>query len=198
LLRAVDKGDHQHPNGLRTVAKDAPMSRDATSLYIEDLSQFAKSLRTDLSAMQETPGHLALLGMIARAAGKKNFQSLKSTSHSPEGSQIQHPLRMKRALRVFDDQGIMVRWPKQTQVQGLCLWTFWAQLPPGIAQTEPQINGVLKAGSSFGDHVLIRRSLIDHGLARREIDGRAYYRIEQKPPEDALSLIREIRSRQAA
>lgn len=168
------------------------MSREITSLYIEDLSQFAKSLRAGLAAQKAPPGHLALLGLIAKSAGQKNYQSVKAAQPDQEHKTS---MRMKRALRVFDEQGIMFRWPKQTQVQGLCLWAFWADLPPGVALTEKQVNEVLKAHSSFGDHVLMRRSLIDHGLALREIDGRAYYRIEQRPPEEALELIRDIRAR---
>ncbi|MBI1492369.1 DUF2087 domain-containing protein [Halocynthiibacter styelae] len=170
------------------------MSRDTTSLYIEDLSHFAKSLRAGLTARDETPGHLALLGLIAKSAGHANYQSLKTRALRPDDTK-QHSTQMKRALRVFDDQGVMIRWPKQTQVQGLCLWVFWADLPPGRAITEQDVNEILKEHSSFGDHVLMRRSLIDHGLARREIDGRAYYRIEQEPHDEALLLIREIRGR---
>lgn len=168
------------------------MSREITSLYIEDLSQFAKSLRAGLAAQKDTPGHLALLGLIAKSAGQKNYQSVKASTPAPKTGQGE---RLKKALRVFDDQGVMSRWPKNTQVQGLCLWAFWADLPPGVALSEKQVNEGLKAQSSFGDHVLMRRSLIDHGLAQRETDGRACYRIEQRPPAEALELIRDIRAR---
>ena len=168
------------------------MSREITSLYIEDLSQFAKSLRAGLETQKETPGHLALLGLIAKSAGQKNYQNLKAGIPAPKTVQSRN---LQKALRVFDDQGVMMRWPKNTQVQGLCLWAFWADLQPGIALSEKQVNEILIAQSSFGDHVLMRRSLIDHGLAQREIDGRAYYRIEQRPPAEALELIRDIRAR---
>ena len=173
------------------------MSRDTTSLFIEDLSLFTKTLRAHLSTSDQAPNHLALLGIIAKAAGQKNYQTLKASAPAADAADPKQSLRMKRALRVFDEQGHMTRWPKQTQVQGLCLWAFWADIPPGVALTEPQINDILKAGSRFGDHVLLRRSLMDHGLARREIDGRAYYRIEQKPRTDALQLIREMRQRKS-
>lgn len=170
------------------------MTRDVTSLYIEDLSQFTKSLRSGLIRQDDIPGHLALLGLIAKSAGHKNYQTLKTIAPAPTTTP-KSTGQMKKALRSFDDQGVMIRWPKQMQVQGLCLWIFWADLPSGRAMPESEVNEILKAHSSFGDHVLMRRSLIDHRLARREIDGRAYYRIEQKPPTDALELIREIRAR---
>ncbi|WP_039019116.1 DUF2087 domain-containing protein [Halocynthiibacter namhaensis] len=173
------------------------MSRDTTSLFIEDLSQFTKTLRAHLSTSSQMPSHLSLLGLIAKAAGQKNHQSLKAANPASNPAPPKQSLPMKRALRVFDEHGSMIRWPKQTQVQGLCLWVFWADLPPGVAISEPRINEILKSGSGFGDHVLMRRSLIDHGLARRETDGRAYYRVEQKPPSDALQLIRDMRGRKS-
>jgi hypothetical protein len=161
------------------------MPRDATPLYIADLSTFAKTLRSDLGAADGLPGHAALLSLLAKAAGYQNYQHLRAAVPAP----VAPSATVGRALRVFDTSGRMKHWPSQTKVQGLCLWAFWARLTPRHDYTEPEVNEVLKAGNLFGDHVLMRRSLIDHKLVERATDGSLYRRIEQRPPADALALI---------
>jgi len=171
------------------VTRICPMSRDVISLTIPDLSAFARSLRNDLAALSDLPGHLEFLGHIARSAGYRNYQHLRAL-HEPA-----LPIdtkRLDKALRVFDSDGRMARWPSQTRLQGLCLWPFWARLPANTDLSELQVNQLLKSGSSFGDHVLLRRSLIDHALVSRTQDGAIYRRREQAPPPEALALIRAL------
>lgn len=169
------------------------MSRVLISLNIPDLSTFAKTLRSDLSGLPGLPGHLTLLGLLARAAGYKNFQALKSVAPTP----LPAPdlKRLTKAHRAFDAQRRMQAWPAQTAVQHLCLWVFWARLPSRRDLTEPQVNRVLQDGSTFGDHVLLRRSLIDAGLISRAQDGSVYRRIEKTPPPEALGLIHAMAQR---
>ena len=163
------------------------MPRDIHSLTIQDLSSFTKSLRMTLLRHDGVPSHSSMLSMVAKAAGYDNYQHLKAQRPAP-AKQVDNK-RLYRAMRAFDENGIMIRWPKQTAVQGLCLWAFWARIPARIDLTEKQINAVLKSGHSFGDHALLRRSLIDHRLVARTADGAAYTRIEQAPPPDAIALI---------
>ena len=169
------------------------MSKDVIPLYVADVSAFTKTLRKSLADKDSLPGHAAMLSLVAKAAGFQNHQHLKTDTRAkaPELDE----LALKRALRVFDDQSLMTRWPKWTKVQGLCLWAFWAKLPAHQDMTEPQVNDLLKSGLAFDDHVLLRRSLIDHKLAERTIDGRIYRRIEQKPTPEALALLKELKSR---
>lgn len=166
------------------------MSKDMTPLYISDLSAFTKSLRNALTQQDNIPGHAAMLGLIAKAAGFGNHQHLRSAQ--PTAVQLDE-LALKRAMRVFDETGRMTRWPKWTKVQGLCLWPFWARLPAHQDLSENDVNEVLKQGLAFDDHVLLRRSLIDHKLAIRTTDGRVYRRIEQKPTPEALALMARLR-----
>ncbi len=168
------------------------MSRDVTPLFIADVSAFTKTLRKSLAEQENLPGQAAMLGLVAKAAGYRNHQHLKAAT--PEEPQLDD-LALKRALRVFDDQGRMIRWPKWTKVQGLCLWPFWARMPAHQDMTEKEVNAILKDGLGFDDHVLLRRSLIDHRLATRTRDGRVYRRIEQKPSVDALALMERLRGR---
>lgn len=165
------------------------MTRDVTSLTISDLSTFAKSLRADLLARDGIPSHATLLSAIAKAAGYDNHQHLKAAKPQAKDPQL------TKARRAFDVTGNMAHWPKQTGVQGLCLYPFWAQFPPNTDLTEKEVNAVLMAGHSFGDHPLLRRSLIDHKLLTRTIDGKVYRRVERAPPPAAITLISDIRNR---
>ena len=89
----------------------------------------------------------------------------------------------------------MQAWPAQTTVQHLPLWVFWTKLPSRRDLTEADVNRDLQLGSTFGDHVLLRRSLIDAGLISRTQDGSDYRRIGQIPPSEALGLIHAIARR---
>ena len=165
------------------------MTRDVTSLTISDLSTFTKALRADLLARDGIPSHATLLSAIAKAAGYGNHQHLKASKPQARDPQL------TKAFRAFDASGIMTHWPKQTGTQGLCLFVFWAQFAANTDLSEKDVNAVLKAGHSFGDHPLLRRSLIDHKLLTRTIDGKVYRRIERAPPPAAITLISDIRGR---
>jgi len=165
------------------------MTRDVTSLIISDLSTFTKALRADLLGRDGIPSHATMLSAISKAAGYDNHQHLKATKQQTPDPQL------TKALRAFDAQGIMANWPKQTGVQGLCLFVFWAQFPANTDLTEKDVNAILKAGHSFGDHPLLRRSMIDHKLLTRTVDGLVYRRIERAPQPPAMTLISDIRNR---
>jgi hypothetical protein len=165
------------------------MPRQRQQIKIDDLSSFTKSLRAALQQQEDFPSHARMLSLVAKAAGYENYQHLRADA--PDIPAPKAPRSVERALRCFD-LGIMARWPKQTSVQGLCLWVFWARLPAKQDLTEKQVNEVLQAGHSFGDHVLLRRSLIDHRLSTRTKDGKIYRRIEQAPPAEALDVIAAV------
>ncbi|MDO6590635.1 DUF2087 domain-containing protein [Loktanella sp. D2R18] len=165
------------------------MPRQLQQITINDLSAFTKSLRVALQQQEDFPNHARMLSLVAKAAGYENYQQLKADAPAP--ATAKPPRSVERALRAFD-HGMMTRWPKQTVVQGLCLWVFWAHLPANQDLAEKQVNEVLKAGHSFGDHVLLRRSLIDHRLVTRTKDGKIYRRIEQAPPAEALAVLAAV------
>lgn len=172
------------------------MTRDAVPLSIPDLAGFAQRLRAQLLEEDGPPGHLRLLGHLSRAAGYRNWQHLRaSVPTAPADDPPDGPMdeaRLARALRAFDPGGRLARWPSRTAVQGLCLWVLWSRLPSRRDLSEAEVNAVLKAGSSFGDHVLMRRSLMEHGLATRTQDGTVYRRTERPPPPEARALIARV------
>lgn len=165
------------------------MPRELQSITISDLSVFTKTLRKDLQKQDKLPGHATMLSLVAKAAGYQNYQHLRT--EKPQATAAPANKQFDRALRAFED-GMMIRWPKQTSVQGLCLWAFWAKLPAREDLSETDVNAILQAGHSFGDHALLRRSLIDHKLVARTRDGKTYRRIEKPPNADALALLQAV------
>jgi hypothetical protein len=166
------------------------MAQDLTPLYIADLSTFTKTLRKSLAAAP-APGHAQLMGLVAKAAGFKNAQHVRAEQPKELGLSKD----AQRALRFMDGSGRMSGWPRRTQVQALCLWALWRYLPAKQDLSEKEVNTVLKAQSTFGDHVQIRRSLIENGLMKRTLDGAIYRRIERRPPEEVLAFLRALMKR---
>lgn len=172
------------------------MTRSPIPLVIDDLSHFATHLRNHWPA---TPvAQTEALALIAQAAGYRNHQHLKATQPPDPPLDKQALNRVKAALSVFDDGARMIRWPQRTSVQRLCLAWFWSRLPDRIEMSEKDVNAILKAGEIFGDHVLLRRSLIDHGLAKRALDGSSYRRIGRKPDAEERAVIRHLSERTLA
>lgn len=172
------------------------MSRSLIPLAIGDISAFARSLHSQLSASDGLPGHLALLNMLARAAGYRNFQSLSAANAGSVPAAAAEPAReavnlpqVRRAARYFDPQGRLATWPAKSGVQTLCLWGIWSQLPAATSWTEGELNSLLRGLHLFGDHAVLRRSLCDQGFVSRSTDGRQYRRIERRPSGEALALI---------
>lgn len=196
------------------------MSRIPLPLAVADIAALAKNLRARLTETATPPSHLEMLNWLAKAAGFKNFQHFRAevrpaeardatgVADSPGAAEAAvatplqarpapepvDPTRLKRLLRLYDDEGRLARWPSKRGLQLTCLWTLWAALPPREVFDEPTVTGLLAKAHDFGDPVLLRRELCDLGLLWRTPDCRAYKRIERKPPPDALELIRRVRA----
>ena len=177
------------------------MSKEAIPLVVEDISGFSRALTQQLSWSQETPSHLALMNMLARAAGFRNFQHLRAAhtaskkfDHQPEPTLVDHKA-VEKALARFDEDGRMISWPTKRKIQTLCLWTMWSELPAGTLMHERDVNGVLNLQHLFDDPALLRRSLFSEGMITRNTDGSDYARVEQAPPPEARALIRAVTQR---
>lgn len=165
------------------------MSKEMISLTIPDLSGFAKSLRSE---MDNPPAHLDMLGAIARAAGFRNYQHLRARlAEAPHPDPVDDK-RVARARRFFDEKSFLTHWPAKTRTQELCLWGIWAQLPAETTWSEREISARIDTLCRFRDAAQIRRSMIEHGLVRRDRDGSAYRRVERKPTPEAAALIARL------
>ncbi|MCR6630707.1 MAG: DUF2087 domain-containing protein [Magnetospirillum sp.] len=173
------------------------MSRIPLPFHAEDISALARALKGELARCDHQPGHVELLNMLARSAGCRNFQHFRAQAAAREAlAQPPAPppqpvdyTRIRRVTRHFDPAGGLVRWPSKFSERQLCLWVMWSHLPARRVLSEKQVNELLVARHGFGDHVLIRRELVDGGWLDRTRDGAEYRRVERRPPADALALI---------
>lgn len=169
-----------------------------------DMSALARSLREQLGKLDHAPSHVEMLNMLARAGGHANFQHLRADAEAqarlttqPAEEPVDHA-RVERVLRHFNDAGVMIRWPSKTNHQTLCLWVIWSRIPAEQRFSEREINQFIIDAHGFGDHALLRRSLVDAHMLTRTPDGRLYRRIEKKPDPDALALLASIAQRISA
>ncbi len=168
-------------------------SRTMIPLQVEDLSQFSKSLRAQLLALAEPPGHAELLNLLSRAAGFRNYQHLRAVSTvAPEASPAPDLAKVEKVSRYFDPQGRMVSWPSKFAHQELGFWVFWSRVPASAVFSEREISAMLKDWHLFGDHALIRRGMVDGRLLSRTQDGREYRRVERQPPAELRPLLERI------
>lgn len=170
------------------------MTRTAFPFQVEDISQLARSLHQQLTGSAETPSHLALMNMLARGAGYKNFQHFRTAVTPQTASPAPDMARVDQALRHYDKQGRLARWPGKTWAQHLCLWGLWAHLPKYTAMTEREISEVLNQWHNFQDAAILRRTLWEMKLVSRSPDGRDYRRIAQEPPPEARALLRSLKA----
>jgi hypothetical protein len=192
------------------------ISAFAKSLRQQLAEQLAEQYRsaTEPEKAGEPPSHLSLLNMLARAAGHRNIQAMRAAAqhsaalapaptkltpqHAPPARGPRHPELSEladRALRQFDAQGRLVRWPSRHQVQRYAIWGMWLHFDSRRVYTEAEVNEVLNAHHGFGDHCTLRRELVEMKLLARSDGGRAYRKLAARPAEDLLPLLRELRAR---
>jgi len=180
------------------------MSRESTPLVVSDLSAFARNLSRALKARQarstEPLGHLHLQNLIARAAGYRNLQALKASAQRVAGPDADLPLsaNARRALMQFDREGRLVRWPSKFSVQRLAMWLLWTRFEGRRVYSEREVNTVLKAANAFGDHVTLRRELINHRLMSRKSDCSEYRKVSAQPDDEVKALLAAWRARSSA
>jgi len=181
------------------------MPRTPMPLCVGDVSDFARTLRRQLGDLKRIPGHVEMLNLLARAGGFRNIQhqraqqaaraSLASPLPPPRPADL---VLVRRMARLFDDRRRLVRWPRKFTQRMLCLWVVWSRIPARAAMTEREINVLIKDAHLFGDHALLCRELVDHGLVSRTPDGRSYTRRERTPPAEAAALLDHLRQSEQA
>jgi hypothetical protein len=182
------------------------MPRAAIPFAVPDLSAFARALGRALAERTETtpPSHVELLNLIARAAGHRNVQALKASLEAPAAPLADEdrspPLPLsanaRKALRQFDTRGRLVRLPTKFSVLKLALWVLWTRFDSHRVYSEKEVNAVLKEANGFGDHVTLRRELIEQHLLTRKSDGSEYRKLPARPDAEARALLTAWRARQ--
>lgn len=183
------------------------MTRQTTAFSVADLSAFARALNKALAEHQAShgagPSHQAMLNHIARAAGHRNLQALlaeqrgivlKGLPRLATPAEDRAPLpslspTASKALQQFDTRGRLVRWPNKFSVQRLAMWVLWMQFDGRRSYTEREVNEVIKAWHTWGDHVTLRRELINDQLLTRKSDGSVYRKLPKRPDAEARALM---------
>jgi hypothetical protein len=181
------------------------MPRTDVPLHAADISRFAKSLARELrqthDRAQRAPGHVELLNMLARAAGYRNYQSLRARpaagecAAAPPAAPTALTDTAAKALRQFDAQGRLTRWPIKFSVQRLMLWGLWMRFDARRRYTEREVNEVLNAWHLFGDHCTLRRELVEMKMLARKDGGAEYRKLPHRPDAQAMALMRALRER---
>lgn len=176
------------------------MPRQLVPLAVPDVSAFARALASSLAQHQAEhgapPAHQALLNLLARAAGQRNHQAARAAAPPKLATPVDTPRATPRltphaakALTQFDTQGRLVRWPNKYSVQVLALWVLWMQFDGRRVYTEREVNEVLKAWHSYGDHATLRRELVNHRLLQRKSDCSEYRKCAHRPSEEVRALL---------
>lgn len=196
------------------------MVRQATPLLVQDLSAFTRSLARALAGRDAIPGHVELQNLIARAAGYPNLQALKAAPHpasavaaapevallvpatatekAPETQAEVLSANARRVLGHFDVQGRLLRWPTKLSIQRLAMWVLWTRFDAKRPYTEREVNTILRAANAFGDHVTLRRELVNHKLLAREADCSTYWKLPARPDDETRALLTACRARATA
>lgn len=194
-----------------TPSSASARGRDRVPLHCDDLSQFAKTLRQQLGEyLDKSPGsapsHVQLLNMLARAAGHRSVQALRAQATltrvpapaaPAEGAAPASTLgaHATKALTQFDEHGRLARWPYKFTVQRLAMWGLWLRFDSGRTYTEREVNEILKAWTTYGDHVTPRRELVEMKLLGRKPDCSAYWKEPQRPTDEVRALLQALRAR---
>ena len=88
-----------------------------------------------------------------------------------------------------------MRWPHKFSVQRLAMWVLWTHFDAKRVYTEREVNEILKLWNTWGDHVTLRRELINHQLLTRKSDCSEYRKLPARPDDEVRWLLRAWRER---
>lgn len=198
------------------------MTRTALPYSAPDLSALARLLERALDDHLVThgklPGHVEMMNLLARGAGHRNLQALQAATLPAPGAPVAvdawfdapaivadppeptepapAPLsaHAKKALEHFDAAGRLERWPLKLSVQRLAMWVLWTRFDARRVYTEAEVNQILKGWHLYGDHVTLRRELINHRLMTRKSDCSEYRKLPLDPDDEVRALLKALRS----
>ncbi|MFL6629706.1 MAG: DUF2087 domain-containing protein [Vitreoscilla sp.] len=167
------------------------------------------------------PGHVEMMNLLARGAGHRNLQALQAAAvpvpppvvaptvvddawfDAPEIVEPELPAapaapllsaHAKKALEQFDAAGRLAHWPPKLSVQRLVMWVLWTRFDARRVYTEAEVNRILKGWHTWGDHVTLRRELINHRLMTRKSDCSEYRKLALEPDDEVRALLQALRA----
>ncbi|MEI7763467.1 MAG: DUF2087 domain-containing protein [Comamonadaceae bacterium] len=192
------------------------MTRLLVPLATPDVSALTKTLKGFLderhAAGKAPPSHVELLNLMARAAGLRNFATLRKAALTTASDALVAPETeipapadaaislstmsptVRKALLQFDDSGRLVRLPNKLSVQQMTMWALWTQFAASRKYTEKEVNAVTNAFHTFGDQATLRRELVNMKLLGRKSDCSEYWKEPQRPSDEVQSFLRAWRA----
>ncbi|MBI5275419.1 MAG: DUF2087 domain-containing protein [Burkholderiales bacterium] len=175
------------------------MTRTLVPLSTPDVSTFAKLLKRSLderhAAAKPPPSHLELLNLIARAAGLRNFSTLKATATAePVAAQAELSPAARKTLQQFDEQGRLVRLHAKLSVQQMAVWALWTHFAARRNYTEKEVNALLNAHHTFGDPASLRREMVEMRLLGRLSDCSRYWKEPKRPTAEVQAFLKAWRA----
>ncbi len=183
------------------------MTRLLVPFVAPDLSALAKTLKSALDERhgvgRPPPTHVELLNLLARAAGLRNFATLKAAAlaapvvrTAPRAAvdlgTLSAPAR--KALLQFDAARRLVRLPDKLSVQQMAMWALWTQFAARRTYTEKEVNAVINAHHTFGDQATLRRELVNMKLVGRLGDCSKYWKEPRRPEPDVRAFLQAWRA----
>ncbi|MBL8309293.1 MAG: DUF2087 domain-containing protein [Burkholderiales bacterium] len=192
----------------RTHAR-AKADERAVPFYVENLSALAKTLREQFEPFAKAstmPSHVQLLNWLARAAGHRNYQTLRATAalRPPTPPACVVPTvafdatltaHATKAITQFDERGRLTRWPHKFAVQRVAMWALWQRFDARRTYTEREVNALINTWATFGDHATLRRELINMQLLARKPDCSEYWKEPQRANDEVRAFLRALRER---
>ena len=194
------------------------MTRLLVPLSTPDVSAFTKTLKSFLDERhadgKTPPSHVELLNLLARAAGMRNFATLKKVVPAAPPSEKVQPTRMtsennesvdtvnlaslsatvRKALIQFDDTGRLVRLPNKLSVQQMTMWALWTKFAANRKYTEKEVNAIVNGFHTFGDQATLRRELVNMKLLGRKSDCSEYWKEPHCPSKEMQDFLRAWRA----
>ena len=186
------------------------MTRSLYPLPVADISAFAKALKTPLDERhaqgKPPPSHLELLNLLARAAGLRNYQTLRAAAPQARAATVPTlataentpptvlSATARKALLQFDTQGRLVRLPNKLSVQRMCMWWLWTHFEIRRHYTEKEVNQVLNAHHTFGDQATLRRELVNMKLLGRKLDCSDYWKEAVRADSEVQHFLHSLRA----
>ena len=194
------------------------MTRLLVPLSAPDVSAFTKTLKSFLDERhadgKAPPSHVELLNLLARAAGMRNFATLKKVVPAAPPSEEVQPTRMtsennesvdtvnlasmsatvRKALIQFDDTGRLVRLPNKLSVQQMTMWALWTKFAANRKYTEKEVNAIVNGFHTFGDQATLRRELVNMKLLGRKSDCSEYWKEPHHPNDEVQDFLRAWRA----
>ncbi len=172
------------------------MTRLLVPLVAPDVSALAKTLKAVLDerhgAGRSPPSHVELLNLLARAAGRRNFATLKARPEPAPPAALSATAR--KALMQFDDARRLARLPNKLSVQRMANWALWTRFAARRTYSEKEVNAVLNAHHTFGDQATLRRELVNMKLLGRKDDCSQYWKEPRRPDADVQAFLRAWRA----